>query len=458
LDSVSEVPFTITDAERLDGDAERFDEEQKKQIQGLTKAAASRRGDPRVRTTLIMTLLKLCEIDAIRSYLCRPEIDLVDMFVNQLQDKKSALLAAYALATCLKYSDMKESLEKNELFPKYIVGMLQKDYFDDAIGQVEGLTIFVYLMQRSDLSKLVEGHKIMEVLRSKAGKGQLKNILSGLLSMDKSSVTTDPSSTCTAKLVARSLELLQNSDWMTQKTGVTILTALAQTHGAETVQDHIPKIIRMILSEKYQSVESPGSSQSPVSVSEGQAPSVAVTHLRDSLKWPPRPASEIMGPACALRNLALNKSLQKIIRGREEYRILTHIHVSRTLISEKETAPWRVHSPTKCDVTNMLEKMIQAVEEDLSGQDLMRIEDTLPPALHWDRALMFIGFTAAGTALFPVALVASVGLSALTVLALVICAPIYLSVDAFDVVRRRTHNPKSQFGSDVADVEEIGGK
>jgi len=106
----------------------------------------------------------------------------------------------------------------------------------------------------------------------------------------------------------------------------------------------------------------------------------------------------------------------------------------------------------------MLEKMIQAVEEDLSGQDLMRIEDTLPPALHWDRALMFIGFTAAGTALFPVALVASVGLSALTVLALVICAPIYLSVDAFDVVRRRTHNPKSQFGSDVADVEEIGGK
>jgi len=95
------------------------------------------------------------------------------------------------------------------------------------------------------------------------------------------------------------------------------------------------------------------------------------------------------------------------------------------------------------DVTSMLDKMIQAVEEDLSGQDLMRIEDTLPPAVHWNRALLFIGFTAAGTALLPVALVASVGLSALTVLALVVCAPIYLSVDAFDVVRR-SHNRKTR--------------
>lgn len=82
------------------------------------------------------------------------------------------------------------------------------------------------------------------------------------------------------------------------------------------------------------------------------------------------------------------------------------------------------------DVTMMLDKMITAVDEELSEEDLMWIGDTLPPGVqHWERAFMFLGYhTVAGTALFPVALCASIGFSALTVVALVVSAPIYLSV------------------------------
>ena len=39
----------------------------------------------------------------IRGYL--REINLLDVFVSQLRRKDSALLAAYALATCLKHSE-----------------------------------------------------------------------------------------------------------------------------------------------------------------------------------------------------------------------------------------------------------------------------------------------------------------------------------------------------------------
>ena len=86
-------------------------------------------------------------------------------FINQLRRKDKALLAAYALATCLsKYGkrnricsthvqlrissvDMKESIKENELLPRNIVGMLRYDYFDDAVGQVEGFQVFGDLMQ-----------------------------------------------------------------------------------------------------------------------------------------------------------------------------------------------------------------------------------------------------------------------------------------------------------------------
>lgn len=48
--------------------------------------------------------------------------------------------------------DMKESVKDNEDLPKYIVGMLRLDYFDDAVGQVEGFQIFGDIMHHGKVS------------------------------------------------------------------------------------------------------------------------------------------------------------------------------------------------------------------------------------------------------------------------------------------------------------------
>ena len=45
---------------------------------------------------------------------------------------------------------MKESIKDNELFPKYIVNMLQHNYFEDAVGRVEGFQIFGDFMQHGN--------------------------------------------------------------------------------------------------------------------------------------------------------------------------------------------------------------------------------------------------------------------------------------------------------------------
>ena len=49
---------------------------------------------------------------------------------------------------------MKESVKNNEDLPKYIVGMLRLDYFDDAVGQVEGFQIFGDIMQHGNPSTI----------------------------------------------------------------------------------------------------------------------------------------------------------------------------------------------------------------------------------------------------------------------------------------------------------------
>jgi len=76
-------------------------------------------------------------------------------------------------------------------------------------------------------------------------------------------------------------------------------------------------------------------------------------------------------------------------------------------------APWRVNTPIKSDVIIMLKKVMEAVEGELSAEDLMWFGDTLPPNVrHWDRVLMFLGWNVLFPALCPVALGAYIGVSA----------------------------------------------
>ena len=96
-------------------DAAELSEQQQRLIGELKKAV--QKGNARERTAATMTLLKLCESGSntnelqtrthvlsattIRTFL--RQIDLPDVFVDQLRRKDSALLAAYALVTCLKH-------------------------------------------------------------------------------------------------------------------------------------------------------------------------------------------------------------------------------------------------------------------------------------------------------------------------------------------------------------------
>ncbi|KAF8554212.1 hypothetical protein OG21DRAFT_1522574 [Imleria badia] len=142
-------------------DAESLSEPQKNLI-GELKAVIET-GKALERTAATMTILKLCENMAplvklrisdvatttIHNYL--REIDLLDAFVSQLQRKDSALLAAYALVTCLKHhNDMKMSLKDSEDLPKHIIGMLRLDCFNNAAGQVEGFQIFRDFMRHGN--------------------------------------------------------------------------------------------------------------------------------------------------------------------------------------------------------------------------------------------------------------------------------------------------------------------
>ena len=103
------LSFTLEDEVLGDGPKSR--------IRELKKAV--QKGNARERIAATMTLLKLCESESsisevrtwthlssgvpIRTYLC--EINLLDTFVSQLKREGSALLAAYALVTCLKHGE-----------------------------------------------------------------------------------------------------------------------------------------------------------------------------------------------------------------------------------------------------------------------------------------------------------------------------------------------------------------
>ncbi|KAF8554218.1 hypothetical protein OG21DRAFT_1115120 [Imleria badia] len=288
-------------------DAESLSEPQKNLIGELKTAIET--GKPRERTAATMTLLKLCETPIIRAYL--REINVLNVFIDLLQVRGSALLAAYALATCLKHDDMKASVKDNEDLPKYIVGMLRLDHFDDAVGQVEGFQIFGDIMQHADLRGKIKDYNITEVLNAKLGRGKPKEIRTSLICLDIFR-SFDPDGPWTRELVTKSLDHLRNPEWKFQKAGVTILSALAQTgHGADAIKERLPEIVEMLLPAGYLLIASISagvpSSASPGGAQATERETVQLARGQStSPESPSKPPSSVFGPACALRILAQN--------------------------------------------------------------------------------------------------------------------------------------------------------
>lgn len=80
----------------------------------------------------------------------------------------------------------------------------------------------------------------------------------------------------------------------------------------------------------------------------------------------------------------------------------------------------------------MLDKMIKAVDEELSEEGLMSIGDAVLPHIHhWDRLVTLLRDKAVAVV---TVLPALLGVSVLAVLAVVVVAPVYLSVRAYEYV------------------------
>ena len=81
------------------------------------------------------------------------------------------------------------------------------------------------------------------------------------------------------------------------------------------------------------------------------------------------------------------------------------------------------------DIVDMLDKMIKAVDEELSEEGLMSIGDTvLPHIQHWDRlAALLLDRAIAAVTILPLVL----GVSVLAIVGVVVITPIYLSFEAY---------------------------
>ena len=89
-------------------------------------------------------------------------LKVLDVFMGQLEQKGTSLLAAYALRVCLRHSESgrpyvcrsvrmtdESDMWTSGDFPRVaqsVVGMLERGWFDDAVGWVEGCGIFRGLM------------------------------------------------------------------------------------------------------------------------------------------------------------------------------------------------------------------------------------------------------------------------------------------------------------------------
>ena len=133
------------------------------------------------RTAATLTLLKLCgskfsgivpvrltmdELDSAVREACS-RYNVLDIFMRQMEHKGTSLLAACALMICWKHSESGRPFvcgsagmtDESDMWTsgdfgrvaQCIVGMLNKGWFDDAVGRIEGCGIFRGLMASGKL-------------------------------------------------------------------------------------------------------------------------------------------------------------------------------------------------------------------------------------------------------------------------------------------------------------------
>ncbi|KAH0833400.1 hypothetical protein J3R83DRAFT_12506 [Lanmaoa asiatica] len=411
------------------------------------------------RTTATFTLLKLCENAHIRIWLLKREI--LEIFVGQLKCHDSSLLAAYALLVCCKHDNLKSSIIKNPRVSKYIVKMLRLDYFNDWLGQVEGFQILGEFMKDDELRGKLKEYDVLEVLASKLYAFRRKDAWRKLGYPQSNPLRIfEKNANWIDELVSRALEKLELKQWSTQKVGVAVLAALAQTeYGVDTIKGRIHDIVKILLDASNENLK-----------------------LR-----------AILGPACALRILSENSNLIKAITSetlREHIRDITqYIAWKETYLPHKDIykgwvsnifgwapcgrpkehrnkAPWHVKTPTlgmiyslhslhipgpgglqlndsQGDVQTMLNEAIKAIDEEFSDGELPPIEEILPPHIeHWSPLLIDASIViGSGFAL-------SIAWWSAVTAATIACSPLICVTGAGIVIADRLHRRDQDDGED----------
>ncbi|KIJ60018.1 hypothetical protein HYDPIDRAFT_190199 [Hydnomerulius pinastri MD-312] len=380
--------------------------------------------------------------DNIRKYLLEQKA--MHTFVDRLQHKRSALLSAYALMVAypeLVADDLRQHIIAGPA-PGHIVNMLRLDYFDEAIGGYEGFQIFYELMKNGkalnilretcrliwgeteELRRRVTRYDITEVLAKKLGGGKPDEVRTSLLFLSIIR-SFDSNGKWAEELVNRSLDHLKAREWKNQKAGVTILSSLAQTkYGIATINNRVSEIIDILLPKEFSPNPASGESEGTNTATTNLPPRTGSTGPRSK-----QPPSWMLGPACALRALSEDPTLRATILKTQEFRSLKDLMIAGNLVGDTETSAWQVKTPTVGDVSSMIEKMIGSVEGQHSTNGLTSIGDSaLPHIQHWDRLGDVVRHSAiAAVTGLPVVL----GVSALTVTALIALTPVFVSIGLY---------------------------
>ncbi|KAF9227007.1 hypothetical protein BS17DRAFT_440186 [Gyrodon lividus] len=125
-------------------------------------------------------------------------------------------------------------------------------------------------------------------------------------------------------------------------------------------------------------------------------------------------------------------TLRKATRDTAEYARLKHLYQSEKLVTHANPPSWRVKTPDRHDVVDMLAKMIRAVDEEFLDDGLTSVGDTvLPHISHWDKLATLVIDSTVVMAILPVVL----GVSALVIAAGIVAAPFVLSYELIKSVK-----------------------